>query len=59
MKRIAVIKNGAVINIAVWDGVSVWSPSGDQTVDVTARPEIGIGWTYDGANFFPPAEEAE
>lgn len=42
MRRIAIIENGKVVNIAVWDGVSVWNPDA-QTVDVTNRPEVQIG----------------
>lgn len=55
MKRMALIKSGAVINLAAWDGVSAWDPVGagecDSLVDVTSQPAVAIGWTYSGGVF--------
>lgn len=43
-KRYAVVRDGAVINIAVWDGVSEWTPpEGDTAIE--CPDEVGIGWT--------------
>jgi hypothetical protein len=53
MKRIAMIKNGIVQNIALWDGVSPWSPEGFILVDVT-NLDVGPGFTYSNGVFTPP-----
>lgn len=47
MKRIAIIKNGSVSNIALWDGQDEWAVDADWLVDVTDRPKAQIGSTYD------------
>jgi len=60
MKNIAMIQNGIVQNIAVWDGISIWNPGPQFTlVDVTNKLDINgnavsIEWSYDGNNFSPP-----
>lgn len=54
MKRIAMIKDGVVQNVALWDGVSPWDPAGFVLIDVTAQPDVAVGWTYDGINFLAP-----
>lgn len=53
------IQDNIVQNIAVWDGVSNWSPDGYVLVDITSQPQVGIGWIYDGTNFTapPPSED--
>lgn len=56
-KRMAMIKNGVVINIALWDGASSWHPSGVSLVDVTSNRAVDIGSTCskcDGSDFVPP-----
>lgn len=47
MKKIALIKNSVVVNVAVWDGASSWNP-GDQyvKVDVT-NISVSPGDLYD------------
>ncbi len=47
MHRIAMILNGIVENIAVWDGVSLWQPEGFTLVDVTDQPQVSPGYRYD------------
>jgi hypothetical protein len=54
MQNIALIINGVVVNIALWDGISLWQPQCDSIVDITNQPQVQIGWTYDGANFNAP-----
>lgn len=54
MKRIAMIQDGMVKNVAIWDGESPWAPDGFDLIETTDRPEIGPGWIYDGTNFAPP-----
>lgn len=59
MKRIAMIQNGIVQNIAVWDGISNWKPEGYDLVDVTDLSQVDIGWAYDGKSFSQPILENE
>lgn len=58
MKRMAMLQNGVVENIAEWDGVAVWHPGLQYTlVDITSQPQVDIGWTYDGHQFSAPINE--
>lgn len=52
MANYAVIENGVVVNVIVWDGVA-WLGDGDQMIIETADG-CGIGWTYAGGEFIPP-----
>lgn len=57
MKRIAMIKNNIVENIAIWDGVSLWSPPGVLLVDVT-NIICDVGYVYDpGLKTFSPSQD--
>ena len=51
----AIVINGIVDNVAVWDGVTEWRPEGE-VVLIAEGVAAGIGWGYDGENFIPPAE---
>lgn len=43
LKRVAIVKNNIVTNVAVWDGVSPWNPGADATlIDITDE-KIGNG----------------
>lgn len=53
MQRIALIESGVVINIAIWDGVSVWNPTGYIEVNITGT-HVDMGWTYNGTTFSAP-----
>ena len=61
MANYAVVKDGAVDNIIVWDGEGVFSIQGSELVLATA--DTRIGGTYDGAFHFveptPPEPTAE
>ncbi|WP_312387869.1 tail fiber assembly protein, partial [Atlantibacter hermannii] len=48
----AVVKDGIVINIVVWDGETKWQP--DEGYAVKTDGSVGIGWLYDGETFTPP-----
>lgn len=50
-KRIAMIVNERVENIAAWDGTSTWEPRGYQLVDITDRPEVVLGMYYYEGDF--------
>lgn len=51
-KRIAIVQDGVVDNLAVWDGSSVWHPcalkSGCQTMEISLDSNIDSGWVCDG-----------
>jgi hypothetical protein len=56
MKTMAMVQDGVVQNIALWDGVSTWSPAGYILVDITNLTQfIDLGYTYDGTNFSAPS----
>lgn len=48
----AVVKNGIVENVILWDGESEWSP--DNGVAIIADSGVGIGWSYANGVFTPP-----
>lgn len=54
----AIIRNGIVENVILWDGEANWSPP-PGSVAVQCPAHVGIGWTYDGSEFAPPAPDAE
>ncbi len=56
MKRIAMIKESVVVNIALWDGETEWNPEGFILVDVTEHPEVKIGTPYIDAQFIAESE---
>lgn len=51
----AVVKDGVVINIVVWDGETEWQP--DDGFAVKTDGSVGIGWLYDGETFTQPPVE--
>lgn len=53
----AIISGTTVVNIVLWDGGSGWSPpAGDTAVSIEGlSPMPGIGWSYNGSTFSPPA----
>lgn len=53
MTNYAVVANGVVENVIVWDGESEY-PNSSALINLTAHPEVGPGWAYDGANFTAP-----
>ena len=52
MANYAVIENGKVVNVIVWDGVAGLG-DGDQMI-IEMVDGCGIGWTYAGGEFTPP-----
>jgi len=52
--RYAMIKDGIVQNISLWDGDTTrWQPPEDMLV-IPAPDHIGMGWSYDGENWSEP-----
>jgi hypothetical protein len=54
MKKIAMIRNGIVENVAIWDGISPWNPTDFELVEVTDQPQVGCGWSYSEGVFSAP-----
>jgi len=61
MAHYAVVKNGVVENMVVWDGVTEFSVADSELIEVTA--DARIGGTYDGVFHYveptPPEPTAE
>ena len=57
-KRFAIIDDGVVTNVVLWDETTDWTPpEGTTTVLVPDDSMVGIGWTYtDGIFNAPPIE---
>lgn len=54
--RYALVRDGVVVNVIVWDGESEWTtPEG--CVAVECDNTVGPRFTYDGKTFSPPAPE--
>lgn len=56
MNNYAVVKNGVVLNVAVWDGKSVWVDSGS-AVAIPAGTIVNIGYAYASGVFTAPATD--
>ena len=56
MKTFAEIKDGLVVNTSVWGDKS---PQGEQFVETTDIPNVGIGWAYVNGEFIEPQEPQE
>ncbi|HAT3955397.1 TPA: hypothetical protein I9Y43_004038 [Kluyvera ascorbata] len=52
MSNYAVVENGIVINVVVWDGQSEWNPDVGEAIPATDG--VGIGWTYSNGVFEAP-----
>lgn len=53
----AVVKDGVVTNLAIWDGESNWEPETGTAVKVEGP--CGIGWGYDGKNFVATEQDPD
>lgn len=61
MSKWAVVKNGVVVNIVLWDGENDWGPEDGQIAVPIPTPvdneqEAGIGWGYHDSNLYKPSE---
>jgi hypothetical protein len=50
--RYAVIDNGDVVNVALWDGVTEWEHA-DNAVNVEGL-SVGPGWRYENSEWVAP-----
>ena len=51
VKHYAIVENGVVTNVVVWDGETPYDPEGELVLIDGLTPEPGIGWDYDGKKF--------
>jgi len=56
MSKYAIIDNGVVINIVVWDGVAAWSPESGKPVEIKDSVFVDIGYLYSNEQFTAPEE---
>lgn len=47
MATYCVVKNGVVVNIVEWDGVTPFAPAEDHDEVVAAQADAGIEWKFD------------
>jgi hypothetical protein len=59
VENYAVIENGVVSNVIVWDGDSDWQPpDGATTVQITSDTGVAyIGGTYENGRFAAPTQQ--
>lgn len=51
----AIVGNGIVTNVVLWDGESDWSiPTGTTANLLPAGSPVGVGYTFDGGVYIPP-----
>jgi hypothetical protein len=57
MNSYAIVENGVVVNVVLWDGVVEWTPPASAIVhQLQDGVSCGPGYTFDGTNFVgPPA----
>lgn len=55
IKTYALIKNGVVENVALWDGEADWSVPDEYQIAECVNG-AAIGWTYVDGEFSPPPE---
>lgn len=54
MNRYALIIEGVVTNIALWDGASSWDHGCDAVILIEEGQKVGVGSDWDGTNFTEP-----
>lgn len=53
--RYAIVQDGVVVNIILWDGETEWTPPEGTTVHA-CPDEVGIGWGYVDGVWTAPVE---
>ncbi|EOW5466661.1 tail fiber assembly protein [Escherichia coli O141,141ab,141ac:H43] len=56
MSNYAVVVNGVVANVVVWDGDDEWSPTEGEAI-LLDDTDASIGWSYSSGEFHPPLEK--
>lgn len=52
-KNFAIVKNGIVENIVVWDGIKPYTPDG-QLIEIVEGSFVNIGFLYQDGQFIDP-----
>jgi len=52
----AAIKDGIVVNVVVWDGVTEYNPGKGIELVCIDETNVGIGWSYADGKFTAPIE---
>jgi hypothetical protein len=56
MSKYAIVDNGVVINIVVWDGAATWSPDSGEPVEIKDSVFVDLGYLYSNEQFTAPEE---
>jgi hypothetical protein len=55
----AIVANGVVTNVVLWDGVSEWTPPTGSTANLLpADSQVSVGYTFDGTTFTAPITQS-
>jgi len=57
--RYAIIKDGVVVNVILWDGQAEWQPPEGATLVNVDDIIFGPGYLYDGETFTDPSPPLE
>lgn len=52
VNKYAIVKDGVVVNVALWDGESDWSPSEGEAI--LCPDDVSPGWLYENEIFVDP-----
>jgi len=52
----AVVVDGQVVNVVLWDGVTAWQPAAGEAVVIPDESGVSIGWSYEDGEFVAPPE---
>lgn len=59
MKSYAIVVDGRVINVVLWDGVSDWVPPEGATANLlSTADQAAIGYLFDGKTYTAPSDPA-
>ena len=47
----AIVDNGTVTNLVVWDGETEWAPPAGSELVPAGDTGVGVGWLWDGSTF--------
>lgn len=53
MNKYAIVINGTVVNVALWDGETDWQPDGE-FIQLDDDSRVGPGWAYVEGTFVEP-----
>ncbi len=55
MSRYAIVENGVVVNVVIWDGKTECAAIPDDAICLPSNSPVGPGFTFDGTAFAAPA----